>query len=860
MSSTPPKYPRKILTLLIRDELVEEVLGDLEEKFYAVTKRKSLTRAKLNYWYQIVHYFRPFALKTPKYKLISPMFRNYLKLTLRNSRKEKYFTAINLVGLTLGLASAILISLWIKGEREVDAFHKKSDSIFQVWRNMYQSNGEVHTTSYIPKPLREELLNTYPEVDDLVVLSWPITPLLQRGTITGKERGFFASPSVFNMFSFELLAGDQANALPHSTDIVISDYLAEKYFGAKSGKWHDVIGQSIIANDDTELTVSGVFKQPNAQSSLSFDWLRPAESLIAQHSWMEDWGSGSFRFFIETAPINRSAVAGRILNEINNHSNDEVDERLILQPFSERYLHSKFENGVIVGGRITYIRIMLIAALLIVMMACINAMNLVTAQSFKRNLEVGVRKVLGESRASIRLQFFVESLMLTATAMGLAIIIVAIALPLFNRVIEANLFLNLHDMTTWAIIGITVVSVSFLTGLYPALMLPAIKVIHSLKGKIIKSNTALNLRQGLVVFQFSISILLIIGAVVISQQLGYILNKDLGLDHNNLVMIDVEGSLDEQFDTYRNELMSLPEVEDVTGATGNPISYGRSTGSANWDGKDPQANWEINVLGVGDDFLHTMKADLLSGRSFSREYGADSMNYLINEVAAELMGFQDPLNQRLSIWGIEGQIIGVVKNFHMLDLYEPIAPLIIRYDPSDLNVALIRVNGTIQPALQKIERITSSLNPEYPFDPELLANQYKRVYTNEVIVGKLAKLFAIVSITISCLGLLALSTYASHLRTKEIGIRKVYGAGVIQLILMLSREYVKLFLLSMIIGLPIAYYYAHQWLNHFEFRTEVSPWSIVAGVLVIAGFGLLTVCYKSYEAATANPIKGLRSE
>ena len=554
------------------------------------------------------------------------------------------------------------------------------------------------------------------------------------------------------------------------------------------------------------------------------------------------------------------AFSKKVEQEINNHTNNTADERLFLQKFSDRYLHATFTNGVNTGGRIDYVRILLLVAIFILVIACINFMNLATARSSQRAKEIGLRKVLGARRGKLGVQFLTESLLISFVSVVLAVLLVYLLLPWFNQLTGKVMALDFTNPQFWIVlIGITVIT-GFLSGSYPALLLPSFEITSSLKGTLKHSIGSTFIRKGLVVFQFAISILLIIGTVVVYRQMNYIMNKNLGLDRENLVFIEMEGETAKRFESYKIELLKIPEVQNVTSTSGNPLSYGRSSSSPSWEGKDPDQAVEMNILMVSTDFIETMDMEMMYGRGFSLDYGTDSANFIINEEAARIMGFENPVGSSLSVWGMNGQIIGMLKNFHMSSMYEPIAPLVIRYDPQNTFVAFIRIRGNTQDALLAIEQVTTDFNPSFPFTHKFLDLEYEQSYKNEMTISTLSNIFAVIAIFISCLGLFGLSSFSAEQRTKEIGIRKVLGASVGKLVLLLSKDFTQLILLSFIIAAPVSYYLTSGWLDKFVYKTELGlNVFIISGIaaILIGGF---TVSFKSFQAASANPVDTLKEE
>jgi predicted permease len=857
----PPKIPLRFLRWFCNPRLLEDVEGDLLELFEQRAATNP-TKARWLFTIDVLLLFRPGIIK----RIVSinpltatPMLINDIRTAVRHSLKHKGYTLLNVAGLIAGLASCIIILLYVEDELRVDKFHEKSDRIYQVWRNMYQASGEVSTTAGIPAPLEDVLRDEYPEIDDITLLSWEMEFLFRLDEERSFEKGRFASPEFFRVFTFPFVAGDPSTALTDIHSVVISETLALKYFG---NDWKsEALGRSFKINESQEFAITGIFNDPGSNSSLQFDWIIPTTEYIQQNAWLKSWYNGGLRIFLtlnEGADI--TSLRKKVLHEINEHTNYSADERIYLQPFAENYLNSKFENGVPVGGRIQYVKILSIIAVFVLLIACINFTNLATARSGRRAKEIGVRKAMGAQRALLGQQFFVESFLLAGIGVFVALLIVALALPSFNNLTGKSLQLDFMSPRLWLGTGAMIVITGLFSGSYPALLLSSFNAINSLKGNVKNGQAGSALRNGLVTLQFAISILLISGTLVITKQMKYILNKNLGLDKENLIMMPMEGTLAGKNDLFRTEFQKIPEGKSITFTSGNPIEHHSSTGGAKWDGKDPNAVIEIQVLSVDAGFFETMKTDFVKGRGFTNNFSTDSASFVINEVLAKIMGFESPIDERLSVWRTDGKIIGVVKDFHMGSMYEPIPPLVIRYDPKDTDFAFMRTQNNTQAAVQKIELFAKKLNPAYPFRYKFLDEEYEQSYQNEIAVSSLVNVFAGVSIFISCLGLFGLSFFSAEQRAKEIGIRKVHGASVWQLLMLLSWEYAMLMCIAIVLATPIAYYYMREWLSTFAFKTDLNV-SIFAFAGILAFLvGALTVSFKSIRAAMENPIKTLREE
>ena len=859
---SPPQWLLRFLRWFCDPDLVEDVEGDLLEIFHKQCEQNS-DHAKFRFTLEVLLLFRPGIIRNFQITLNRPiMLKNYLLIALRSAKKYKGHTLLNLMSLVIGIASCILILLWVQQERSIDKFHLNENQIYKVWRNMYQANGEIISTDGIPQPLVEVLRNDYPEVEQATLISWDIEVLFKKEDLLFYETGKYASPELFHIFSFPFLVGDKETALKDGSSIVISESLAEKYFGTNWKKADKVLGQTLnIGSESKAFKVTGVFEDPGAKSSFDFDWIISAQEYIQRNDWVSSWFNGGFGIcFTLRKGADITPLQTKLVQVINKNTNYDADERVYLNKFSDNYLYSNFENGRPVGGRIQYVKILFIIALFILVIACINFMNLATAQSSRRTKEIGVRKVLGARKGALRNQFFTESFILSFVAVALAVILVIAVLPAFNEITQKELALNLNDSKLWIGLILVTLITGTLSGSYPAIFLPSFKTISSLKGLVKGSTNGIRLREGLVVFQFALSILLIIGSLVVSQQMSYILNKNLGLDKENMVYVSMPRNLTQKMELYKAELLKQSEIVHVSTTSGNPLSYGRSSGSAQWEGKAPNEEIEINVLSVDTDFVPTMNMKMLEGRNFSSTLATDTANYLINEVAANIMGFDNPIDKDLTLWGLKGKIVGVVQNFHMSSMYDPIAPLIIRNDPSSTFVAFIKTQGDVPQALASIEQVTKEINPDFPFVYDFLDDTYTAAYRSEMTLKTIVNIFAFISILISCLGLLGLSSFTVEQRSKEIGIRKVYGASVFRIVSMLSWGYSKLILLAFVLAAPLTFYIMQEWLNNFEFSTNLNlPVFLLAGLMTLI-IGTFVVGIKSLQAAIMSPSITLKQE
>jgi len=788
------------------------------------------------------------------------MLRNFLKVALRNIWRHKAQSAINVLGLSVGLACSFLIVLWVQDEMSYDQFHEEKDQIYRVMRHA-QFGADLMTTASVPKPLDDVLVAEYPEITHSVLVGWETTRVLTLGDVVFRAAGRYFGSSVFEVFSFPLIVGDPATVLQNPESITISATLAEKFFGEN---WHsrdDLVGMTLRIDNDRDVTLTGIFEDVPSNSTIEFEYALPIQYFIQENDWVEHWGNNGLRMFVRLDEgANGAAVSMKIKDLIDQHV-DRWETDLFLQPISDVYLRSDYDEGVLVGGRIEYVRIFLMVALFIILIASINFMNLATARGAQRAKEIGVRKSVGATKALLARQFLGESLLTAGISFIVAMALVVAVLPAFNALTDKSVGLALLEPDLWLLFAGISILTGLLAGSYPALYLSSFSVIGVLRSTLGKTGGAAGLRKGLVVFQFAMSIVLIVGTFTVYQQLSYIRSKDLGVDRDNVVYLDFEGSVQSRYDTFEQEMRAQPGIVDMATSTTNPLDVNNNTISATWEGKDPDDSTLYSIITTGYGLVETMNIEMAEGRSFSREYGNDSTSFVINETAAASMGMDDPVGQALTLWGTDGVIVGVVKDFHMNSFYSPIEPVIFRFDPEETDILYIRIaGGQTSEALAALERVYAKFNPEYPLDYRFLDEEYEDSYRSEVVIGSLANSFAMVALLIACLGLFGLASFTAEQRTKEIGVRKVLGASVPSVVALLSREFLILVGGAFIVAAPVSYYLMDNWLNDFEFHADFG-----IGILLVAGVGAmliawLTVSYQSIKVAMANPVVALRSE
>ncbi|MDP9081480.1 MAG: ABC transporter permease [Bacteroidota bacterium] len=789
------------------------------------------------------------------------MIKNYIKIAWRNLWRNKFFSTINILGLALGMACSILIILWVQNELSVDSFHKNGDRLYQVIERQYYDHKVVGQYS-VPGVLAEEMKHALPQVEYAANMAWENQNTFRVGAKIIKLEGTSAGSDFFKIFSYPLLQGNAETALNSPVSIAISRKMAGEFFGSPQ----DAIGKTIRYENKKDFKVTAVFEDLPHNVSNKFEFLINWYSFLEENSWAKDWGNNGPVAYV----LLKKGTDAKLFNKKLTHFIDTYDkdqsaafrEQLGIQKFDEVYLHSTFKEGQPTDGRIEYVHLFSIIAVFILVIACINFMNLTTARSVKRAREIGVRKVVGAVRSVLIQQFVGEAILLTCFAAIMALVMVMLLLPVFNSVTQKQIEFPFSQANFWlGLVGLTFIT-GLLSGSYPALFLSSFNPVKVLKGAVKLSTGAAWFRKGLVVFQFVLSVVLIIGTIIISKQVNYIQTKNLGYDRENLIYVPLEGDLITNYKIFKDEGMNMPGIQQIAKLSDSPVNFGSSTSGIRWDGKDPNTNVMFTQISVGYDFVKTMKLKLVSGRDFSRDFATDSVGYLINELALKRIAYKNPIGKPLTMWGKKGKIIGVLKDFHFNSLHDPILPLIIHFGEENKHgMALIRTKpGQTKQALASAEKLCKEINPNFQFSYYFADAEYQKQYQNEQVVGKLSNAFAFLAIFISCLGLLGLAMFTAEQRIKEIGIRKVLGASVGSLFTLLSQEFLILVLIALGIATPLAWFFMNKWLQGYSYRTTIDWWVFVLSGVIAILIALITVSLQSVKAALMNPVKSLRSE
>lgn len=786
------------------------------------------------------------------------MIRNYLKVAFRNLWRSKGFSIINISGLAIGMASAILILLWIQNEMSFDRCHAKQDRLYQAW-NRGKIGDKLECWSTTPKILGPTLKQDYPEVDKETRVNWDQTLLFSVGEKRLNVEGTMVDPDFLQIFSFPLLKGDPNTALNSVYSIIVTEKLAKKLYGTD-----DVIGKVIKVDNKDNCTITAVMKDLPNNTKFDFEFLLPWSYLEMNHQGDSSWGNNSTQNYVLLKP-NASVTAfnSKIKNIIIDHMNGKEQIEVFLYPMSQLHLYSKFENGTVVGGKIDMVRLFGIIAGFILLIACINFMNLSTARSEKRAREVGIRKVVGAKKGTLIGQFLGESILLSLIAGILALGLVQLSLPAFGTLVNKELFVPYDKFYFWlSAIGF-VLFTGVLAGSYPAFYLSSYKPVSVLKGKFKAVNALITPRKVLVVLQFTFAIALIICTIIVQQQIKYAQEREVGYNKNDLVYHFLEGDIEKNYTLIKNELLNTGIATSVT-KTSAPVTQGWSDSwDFVWEGKDPNDRTDFDRYCVDESIVKTAGFSLVEGRDFDlKSYPTDSTGVILNQSAVKAMNFKSPLGQIIKDNGIDWHVIGVIKDFILRSPYEPLRPMVIQGSKGWFNVMHMKFNNqnNMQKNLAETEKIFKRYNPQYPFQPKFVDDEYAKKFNDEKRTQALAGLFAGLTIFISCLGLFGLATYMAENRIKEIGVRKVLGASVMNITSLLSKDFLKLVIISLIIASPLGWWSMNAWLQGYPYHINIEWWVfVVAGGLSII-IALLTVSYQSIKAAISNPVNSLRSE
>jgi len=790
------------------------------------------------------------------------MIKNYFKTAWRNILRNKFYALINVIGLTVGLTFGLLILLWVNDEFSFDTFNTKADRIYRI--NAQIGTGTSRQTwSGLPGPIAMHAIKDVPEVENSVRINsygYPVYRYKDKLLSAGDHGAYVVDASLFKVFDYKLLKGNINNPFPDIHSIIITETTAKRFFGDE-----DPIGKVLLGNGKDNYTVTGVLADFPESSTFKADMLFSFELAKKNYqgggywkSLEQDWGDYFYDTYVLIKPgTSAKAVADKLTAIHLANQKEAVQAKL--QYVAEPLLHLHLYNNDGTPAGLQTAKIFLIVAVLILIIACINYVNLSTARAMLRSKEVSVRKIIGAERKQLFAQFIIETTLFFVVAVMLSLIAVKSLMPVYNAISGKEMQFDLLDAGIWKVIILTVIGSLAASSIYPALLLSSFKPINALKGKVSLGVDNVLFRKGLVITQFIFSIVLIIGTLIIRQQLKYIQDKDLGYDKSHVFGVDM-GGIYGHYDAVRAELMSQPGVVDVTRAGDNIVNINNGTGDTDWDGKDSKRSFLIHPLNIDETYINFFKLRIVAGRAFMSGK-ADSANYILNETAVREAGIKDPIGKLFSLHDKNGIIIGIVKDFHFASLKQKIEPAILCDAPQNCGTIFIKTTGMGAPqATKAAEKAYKAYNPVVPYSYEFLDANYDALYKTDMRSGTLFSIFAGIAIFISCLGLLGLAAYTAQVKVKEIGIRKVLGASVTNITAMLSADFLKLVVLSIIIATPIGWYAMQKWLQNYAYPVQMHWWVFaLAGTSAIV-IAFVTISFQAIKAALVNPVRSLRSE
>ena len=789
------------------------------------------------------------------------MLKNYLKISLRNIFRNKTYSIINILGLSIGITCSILILLWVTDEFSYDHYHKNANNIYRI----VGDDAVVGKMAISCGPLAEYMKNNFPDV----VSATRYMPYEEGSSFKYKDKilqiknGAFADPDFFEMFSFSFLKGNPKTALSDLSKIVITESMAKRFFGKENP-----VDKTLLIDGQNPAVVSAVIKDLPANSQLQFNFIISTQILKYIGFPLDEWYNAGLHTFIQvesTTDIQKfnTQIAGIMSKQIPG-----FNRKLLLQPLTDIHLNTDFYGDLSGLGDKKYIYIFSAIALFLVLIACINYINLSTARVFKRSKEVGLRKIMGSNRLQVIKQFFIESIMVVVASFIIAVALIEVFLPLFNRVSGKMLTINYYDGTFFSVVAVLFIIVALLSGAYPALYLSSVKPVHSLKNILRDGKKGSLFRKVLVVVQFSLSIILIAGTATIYRQLNFVKNKKLGFDKENIILFSAKGKFQQNYNTMKNELLKQSSIINVTAEDRLFTNSKMSTTNLYWEGKEDKTEINIGYSYVDYNFFDMLNVELKEGRNFLRDISTDQTAFILNEEAINQLKFRRPIGKQFSLNNIRGEIIGIIKNTNFKSLHYKVQPnaymLLSNY--SDLSfkyngiIYVKTATGKTRDAISAIENIWKKENPNLPFEYHFLDETIDKQYTKEIQTGEIFSWFSLIAIFISCLGLYGLSLFIIENRTKEIGVRKVLGASIPGILKLFYNDFSKLILLSTIIACPLTWYGINKWLQNFAYRIDINVWVFVLSGGIALVIALATVSFQAIKAATANPVESLRYE
>ena len=876
MQNTPPAWLDTLVKRFLPAELYEELLGDLHEQFAFQAEAHGAQRARWMYFFEVIRFCRPYFLRrrfsahskySTSYTYSPTMIRNYFKIAFRNLLKYKGYSFINIFGLATGMAVAMLIGLWVWDELSYNKYHKNYDRIAKVMQSGTY-NGEFGAGGHMPIPLENELRTVYDtDFTHIIMSSWTREHILAYGEKKFTKLGNYLSPEAPDMFSLKMTKGAR-NGLKDPNSILLSESVAAALFGD-----NDPLGKIVKIDNRLDVKVTGVYEDlPYNTEFRDMTFIAPWDLYVSTEGWVKrakdnaEWNNNSWQMLAQIAPNTDFKTITEKIKGVKIKHVPEVavfKNEIFLHPMSQWHLYTGWKKTGEPDGRIQYVWLFGIIGVFVLLLACINFMNLSTARSEKRAKEVGIRKAVGSVRSQLITQFFSESLLVVICAFVLSLLLVLLLLPIFNEVADKKLTLLWTNPIFWLLgIGFSILT-GLIAGSYPSLYLSSFQPVKVLKGTFRAGRFAAVPRKVLVVMQFTVSVTLIVGTTIVLRQIQHAKNRPIGYDRNGLITVTMNTpELYQNYNTLRDALIKSGGAVEMSTSSAPATDLNSQNGGFEWEGKDPNFKDSFGTIAVTHDFGKTVGWQFVQGRDFSRKFSTDSSGMVLNETAVRYMGLKNPVGKIMKWNGKPFQIVGVVKDMVMGSPFEPVYQTVFMMDYNWAGIINIKLNPALSAteSLKRIEAVFQKLNPASPFDYKFSDQEYERKFATETRIGQLAGIFAALAIFISCLGLFGLASFVAEQRTKEIGIRKVLGATVPNLWGLLSKDFVVLVIISCLISTPIAWYSLNGWLHKYEYRTEISWWIFAlaaVGALIIT---LLTVSFQAIKAALMNPVKSLKSE
>lgn len=784
------------------------------------------------------------------------MLVNFFKITWRTIIRQKMHSFINIAGLAIGMTCSILILLWVQDELSYDQYHEKAEDIYRVVEKQYYAGGEVFRVAVTPSALAKGLKEEFPEIAKATRFSFR-SLTIRMGESNFTEGTAFADPDIFDILTIPFVEGDPHTALTNPHSLVLTQRAAARFFGDE-----DPLGKTLLVDHQHQFVITGVIRDIPRNSHMRFELLAPFVYLGELGSSLDNWGSNWCYTYVLLRPDSfLKEVDTKIADIIQRHKESKIE--VLLQPLTEIHLYAAGLYAVDFGakGDIQYVRMFFIVAIVVLLIACVNFMNLATARSERRAKEVGLRKVVGAHRVQLITQFFGEAVLIALAAFSISLGLVELLMAPFNDLAGKSLSLNqLDPLILASFVGVALL-VGMISGSYPALLLSSYKPVETLKGTMHVAGRGSRFRRVLVVFQFSLSICMIIGTLAVSRQVEFLRNKNLGLNKENLAYVWMSGAFREKHDLAKAELLKNPNITSVTVTSQLPTYIASSSSGWDWDGKPADMNVLMHHASVDDDYARTFQMQMAEGRFFSHEFATDSVGAVINETAARAMGIDSPVGKKLSISNVDFKIIGVVKDFHFKPIQTKIEPLVLmklanRYYAMVMRTKAEGISGTID----YVKSVYARFNPDTPFHFNFLDDDYNNLYVTEQRIGRISTAFTILAIVIAMLGLYGLASYVSEQRTKEIGIRKTLGASIPAIVLLLSKDFVFLAGVANLIAWPAAYYIMSVWLESYAYRTSLDIGLFLLAAVLAFSIVLVTISFQAVRAARANPVDALRYE